>query len=63
MKPDMRKVEAALRRYGKKKPESAWRELPPKPVVAQDAALRKSLKAHGVINYRGFGHPHFLNQD
>lgn len=54
MKPDMRKVEAALERYGRKAKGKSHAPAPP----AQDSSLRKPLRAHGV-KCSGFYHPAF----
>ena len=63
--PDLTKVEAAvaaieLARAARK---PAFRELPPRPVTAQDAAIRKPLRSHGNPCRSGFSHPNFLNRD
>lgn len=63
MKPDMAKVREALLRYGKRRgKDTVHYPLKPSP-VAQDVAIRKPLKAHGITNRSGFSHPHFLNHD
>ncbi len=53
---DMRKVEAALERYGRKHRGKTHVETPSP--VAQDSALRKPLRAHGT-KCSGFYHPAF----
>ena len=57
-KPDMVKVNQALRRYG------YGRKLETKPTHVDappvDAALRKPLKNHGTV-CKGYMHPHFLH--
>lgn len=56
---DMRKVEAALERYGRKHRGKTHVEYPLQPSpVAQDSALRKPLRAHGT-KCSGFYHPAF----
>jgi len=74
MNPDMNKVAAAVaalearQRANMPKIEAAvkarpMRELPlPPSPVAQDVAIRKPLKAHG-IKCSGFFHGNFLNRD
>lgn len=58
---DMKKVRAALERYGPSfKPAKPRSEYHP---VATDSAIRKPLKAHGVKCTGGFYHSNFLNND
>lgn len=53
---DMRKVHEALERYGRKSRGKTHVEYPSP--VAQDSAIRKPLRAHG-IKCSGFYHPSF----
>lgn len=61
---DMEKVKRAVRLYGGYKPAPDHRIYPPAPSpVAQDAAIRKPLRAHGHPCRSGFNCRAFLNND
>ena len=65
MKPDMSKVREAVIaiELARAARTPSHRSYPPKPSpVAEDAAIRKPLRAHGV-KCSGFHHPAFLNRD